>query len=48
MRGSELIAAFLEHSKFVVHGGAVSALIDTAAMASWSAIEFRRRAAQLG
>jgi uncharacterized protein (TIGR00369 family) len=72
MRGSELIAAFLEHSKFVVHldmklreieddravlvlpvseavvtigdvvhGGAVSALIDTAAMAaSWSAIEF--------
>ena len=73
MRGSELISAFLEHSKFVVHlgmelreieddravlalpfeeekvvtigdvvhGGAVSALIDTAAMAaSWSAIEF--------
>jgi uncharacterized protein (TIGR00369 family) len=72
MRGSELIAAFLEHSKFVVHldmklreieddrailvlpfseevvtigdvvhGGAVSALIDTAAMAaSWSAIGF--------
>jgi uncharacterized protein (TIGR00369 family) len=72
MRGSELIAEFLKHSKFVVHlsieprsieddravlvlpfaeevvtigdvvhGGAVSALIDTAAMAaSWSAIEF--------
>jgi uncharacterized protein (TIGR00369 family) len=72
MRGSELISAFLEHSKFVrhldmklreieddrallvlpfaeevvtigdvVHGGAVSALIDTAAMAAaWSAIEF--------
>ncbi len=73
MRGSELISAFLEHSKFVlhlgmelreieddravlalpydeekvvtigdvVHGGAVSALIDTAAMAaSWSAIEY--------
>ncbi|HEY5977230.1 MAG TPA: PaaI family thioesterase [Solirubrobacterales bacterium] len=72
MRGSELIAAFLEHSKFVqhlnmelreieddrallglpyteevvtigdvVHGGAISALIDTAAMAAaWSAIEF--------
>jgi uncharacterized protein (TIGR00369 family) len=72
MRGSELITAFLEHSKFVrhmemdlreieddrallalpfreevvtigdvIHGGAVSALIDTAAMAAaWSAIEF--------
>jgi uncharacterized protein (TIGR00369 family) len=72
MRGSELIAEFLKHSKFVrhlgmelgsieddnavlvlpfaeevvtigdiVHGGAVTALIDTAAMAaSWSAIEF--------
>lgn len=72
MRGSELIAAFLEHSKFVrhlnvqlrvieddrallalpfaeevvtigdvVHGGAVSALIDTAAMAAaWSAISY--------
>ena len=72
MRGSELIAEFLKHSKFVVHlgmalrsieddravlvlpfaeevvtigdvvhGGAVSALVDTAAMAaSWSAIEF--------
>jgi uncharacterized protein (TIGR00369 family) len=72
MRGSELIAEFLKHSKFVVHlgmelrsieddhaelvlpfteevvtigdvihGGALSALIDTAAMAaSWSAIEF--------
>lgn len=71
MRGSELIAAFLEHSPFVghlrmeareieddravlalpfreevvtigdvVHGGAISALIDTAAMAaSWSALE---------
>jgi uncharacterized protein (TIGR00369 family) len=72
MRGSELIAEFLKHSKFVrhlsielreieddhavlalpfaeevvtigdvVHGGAVSTLVDTAAMAaSWSAIEF--------
>jgi uncharacterized protein (TIGR00369 family) len=72
MHGSELIAEFLKHSKFVVHlgmklrsieddraelalpfaeqvvtigevihGGAVSALIDTAAMAAaWSAIEF--------
>ena len=73
MRGSELIAEFLKHSKFplhlgmelreieddravvalpfdeekivtigdMVHGGAVSALIDVAGMAaSWSAIEF--------